>query len=236
MPQAAARHFAARCSGAFRTFSFGVAHRLPGLTLVGTMQKIVFWVGLSAFVFFSALTAAPKIGEQAPDFTLADIDGKKHSLADYRGKFVVLEWVNHGCPFVKKHYNSGNMQALQKRFTDEGAIWLAINTSTAGQQGNMSPEEWKKVSQENKAAHSAILLDGDAKVARAYDAKVTPHMYVIDPDGKLIYNGAIDSIRSANVADVEKAENYVVTAISAAREGRQIERPVTQAYGCAIRF
>jgi peroxiredoxin len=200
------------------------------------MKKKMAALSCGMLLVATALFAAPQIGEKAPDFTLTDTEGRSHSLADFRGKHVVLEWINHGCPFVKKHYDSGNMQALQKRFTDEGVVWLAINTSKSGEQGNMSPEEWKKASAEKKAAHTSVLLDPDGKVGRAYEAKVTPHMFIIDPEGTLIYNGAIDSIRSADRADVEKAENYVVKALTASKEGRPIERAVTQPYGCAVKY
>jgi peroxiredoxin len=200
------------------------------------MQKIISFFAIGLLALASPLIAAPEIGESAPDFTLTDTNGKSHSLGDFRGKYVVLEWVNHGCPFVKKFYEPGKMQALQKRFTDDGVVWLSINSSREGQQGNMSAEDWNRAAKEKNKAATAILLDGDFAVARAYGARVTPHMFVIDPEGKLIYNGAIDSIRSANSADIEKAENYVVQVLEARRNGQSIDRPVTQPYGCAIRF
>src|SRR5688500_7086389 len=150
----------------------------------------------------SFLIAAPKIGAPAPDFSLPDTNGRTHSLGDYKGKYVVLEWINHGCPFVKKHYTSSNMQGLQKEATGKGAVWLAICSSAPGKQGHMSAEEWNKPNAENKTAATAVLLDPEGKAGRAYAAKTTPHMFIIDPEGKLIYAGGIDDKPTPNTADI----------------------------------
>lgn len=184
----------------------------------------------------NAVHAAAEVGKPAPDFTLTDTNGKEHKLSDYRGKYVVLEWVNHGCPFVRKFYGSGTMQKLQKQATDDGVVWLAINSSAPGTQGNMTPEEANRVSKEKNAAHTALLFDGEFETARAYGATATPHMFVIDPEGTLIYGGAIDSIPTAKVEDIEKAENYVLAALDASKAGKPVKNPVTRSYGCPIKF
>ena len=176
------------------------------------------------------------VGEEAPDFTLTDVLGNEHSLSDFRGQYVVLEWVNHGCPFVKKFYDVGEMQRLQEEYTSQGVIWLAICSSREGQQGYYTPEEAAQVSEEKGAKHTAYLYDAPGDVGRLYGAQVTPHMYVINPEGILIYQGAIDSIRSANSADIERAENYVVAALTQAMAGEEVATPVTRPYGCSVKY
>ncbi len=193
----------------------------------------IFLTGLFALV---SLSAAPAIGEKAPAFTLKDYHGETHSLSDFEGKFVVLEWLNHDCPFVVKFYQGGHMQDLQKKYTEKDVVWLVINSSAPGKQGHLTPDAAKKISAEKKAQHTALLLDHDGKVGRAYDARVTPHMYVINPEGKLIYNGAIDSIRSARAADIPRAENYVVAALDAAMNGGEVATPVSRPYGCSVKY
>ncbi len=182
------------------------------------------------------VSAAPKIGEAAPGFTLTDATGKAHSLADFKGKFVVLEWLNHGCPFVKKHYDGGNMQALQKEFTGKDVVWLSICSSAEGKQGHMTPEQAVEIAKEKGAAPTAVLLDGDGKVGRLYDAKVTPHMFVINPDGLLVYNGAIDSIKSTDSKDVAKATNHVRAALEEAMQGKPVSITTTTPYGCSVKY
>jgi peroxiredoxin len=180
------------------------------------------------------VAAAP--GQPAPAFALADLDGRKVQLADLRGKFVVLEWNNPSCPFVQKHYNSGNMQSLQKRFTGEGVQWIVVNSTAESHSEYLEPAELKAWLAKQGAAASIAALDADGTVARAYAAKVTPHMYVIDPNGMLAYAGAIDDIRSANPADVKRANNYVVQAFTELRAGKPVSSPSTNAYGCTIKF
>jgi len=177
-----------------------------------------------------------KIGKSAPAFSLTDINGKVHALKDYRGKYVVLEWVNYECPFVKKHYNSGNMQSLQKTYTGKDVVWLSINSSAPGKQGNFTPAEIQKRAQAHGASFSAYLVDEDGKVGNRYDAKTTPHIFIIDPEGKLLYKGAIDNIRSTNIEDIAKAENYVSAALEAAMAGKMIEVSSTQSYGCSVKY
>jgi len=176
--------------------------------------------------------AVPKVVEHpAPDFTLTDPDGASHALADYRGKWVVLEWTNHGCPFVKKHYDSKNMQTLQARYTQMGVAWLSICSSAPGKEGNETPAEWKATLASKGAVPTAMLIDADGKVGHAYGAKATPTMVVISPDGGIFYRGAIDDKRSANVADVAKARNYVAEALDAGMAGKRAPIAETAAYG-----
>lgn len=199
-------------------------------------MKLSSTIVAGLFLVASLAMAGPEIGEPAPDFNVKGADGETYSLADFRGQYVVLEWINHGCPFVQKFYNAGEMQRLQREHTENGGAWLVVNTSRPGEQGHVSAEEAISVSEENNAAHTAFLLDHDGTLGRAYEAKVTPHMYVIDPQGLLIYNGAIDSIRSANQEDIEKAENYVLSALQASQNGETVPNPVTRAYGCNVKY
>jgi alkyl hydroperoxide reductase subunit AhpC len=180
--------------------------------------------------------AQVQVGEEAPDFTLTSVVGNEHSLSDFRGQYVVLEWINHGCPFVRKFYDAGEMQRLQEHYTDKGVIWLAICSSRSGQQGYYSKEEAARVSEEKGAKHTAYLYDEPGDVGRLYGARVTPHMYVINPEGVLIYQGAIDSVRSASADDIERAENYVVAALDAAMAGEPVATPVTTPYGCSVKY
>lgn len=180
--------------------------------------------------------AQPLPGQPAPAFALTDVDGRKVSLADLKGKYVVLEWTNPSCPFVQKHYDSGNMQSLQKRFTGEGVQWIVINSTAASHSEYLKPAEQKAWLAKHGAAASIAALDADGTVGRAYAAKVTPHMYVIDPNGVLVYAGAIDDKRSANPADVKTANNYVVQAFAELRAGKPVSASSTQAYGCTIKY
>ena len=180
--------------------------------------------------------AAVEPGEQAPDFTLKDSKGAPRKLSDFRGKFVVLEWLNHDCPFVKKHYGSGNMQKLQQDYTAKGVIWLSIISSAPGKQGHRTGPQADGDTKDKNAAPTAVLLDPAGEVGQKYEAKTTPHMFVIDPEGKVIYAGAIDSINSTNPADVAKAENHVRQALDAALAGKPVPTPQTKPYGCSIKY
>jgi peroxiredoxin len=184
----------------------------------------------------SAVFAAPQIGSPAPDISATDTNGKRQTLSQYKGKFVVLEWTNPECPFVHKHYDSGNMQKLQKEYTAKGVVWLSINSSAAGKQGNYTPEKWNEIVKQKGAAPTAVLLDPDGKVGHAYDAKTTPHIFIINPDGKLIYEGGIDSIRSPDQADIPKATNYVRATLDEAMAGKPVTTPVSQPYGCGVKY
>lgn len=190
-----------------------------------------------ALAFVAAVPAAhAKVGEAAPAFTLTDIDGTQRSLSDFAGKTVVLEWVNFDCPFVKKHYDSGNMQKLQKQYTAEDVVWLSVISSAPGKQGNYPPAELKTMEKDKGAAPTAVLLDPDGKVGKAYGAKTTPHMYVIDGKGVLVYEGAIDSEPSTDQADIAGATNYVAGAVEAVKAGKPVEPATTQAYGCSVKY
>ena len=165
-----------------------------------------------------------------------DSNGIEHSLAQYRGKFVVLEWTNDGCPYVGKHYGTGNMQALQKKYVDQGVVWLSIISSAPGRQGYADGARANKLTQERNAAPSAVLLDPDGTIGQVYGAKTTPHMYVVDPEGTLLYMGGIDSIPTANWDDVPKADNYVSAALDEALAGTPVSKAVTRPYGCSVKY
>ena len=180
--------------------------------------------------------AAAIVGAPAPAFELRDADGKNVKLSDYKGKFVVLEWVNFQCPFVGKQYGSGNMQALQKKYTGMGVVWLSICSSAPGKQGNVTGEEAEELVKEKDAAPSRFLLDPKGKVGKAYGAKTTPHMFVIDPKGIVVYNGAIDDKPSTRREDVATAKNYVVAALDASMSGRKVALAATQPYGCSVKY
>jgi peroxiredoxin len=177
-----------------------------------------------------------KIGAQAPDFTLQDTDGNKKSLSDYKGQYVVLEWVNHGCPFVVKHYKSGNMQKIQKDVKEDDVVWLSICSSAKGKQGYYSAKEWKEVAKEKGMASTAILLDPDGEVGKTYDAKTTPHMYIIDPEGALVYMGAIDDKPTTDTDDIKGAHNYVLSALQEHHEGEEVSESSTKPYGCSVKY
>jgi peroxiredoxin len=180
--------------------------------------------------------ASPAVGSAAPDFSVSDSKGKTQSVSQYKGKYVVLEWFNPECPFVKKHYGSGNMQKLQEEFTGKGVVWLSIDSSGPGLEGNLTPEQAEKKMSEWKTHQTALLLDPDAKAARAYSAKNTPHMFIINPDGKLIYAGAIDSKASPNPADIPTSTNYVKVALDESMAGKPVSNPTTRPYGCSVKY
>jgi len=177
-----------------------------------------------------------QLDKAAPDFTLVDTDGNEHSLSDYEGKFVVLEWTNMDCPFVKKHYNSGNMQELQKQYTAEGVVWLRICSSGEGREGYYEGDAIDQRVKKDKAMQTAYLLDTDGAVGRSYGAKTTPHMFVIDTEGTLIYAGGIDDKPSTNTADIESANNYVAGCLDAAMSGEAYDTKSTNPYGCSVKY
>lgn len=180
--------------------------------------------------------AEPRIGEAAPAFTGTDTAGKSVALADYRGKTVVLEWTNHDCPFVRKHYDSGNMQALQKRWTDAGIVWLTVISSAPGEQGYVSAPAANQLTRQRSAAPSAVVLDPEGRIGQAYRAKTTPHMYIVDATGQLVYMGGIDDKPSTNPRDVKTANNHVDAALSEIRSGKPVSTPATRAYGCSVKY
>jgi len=176
------------------------------------------------------------VGQQAPEFSLTDLDGKTRSLSEFAGTYRVLEWTNYDCPFVVKHYGSGNMPALQKEYTAKGVTWLSVNSSASGKQGHFSIDEWRQRMQANGAAPSAVLLDPDGQVGQLYGAKTTPHIFIIDPQGVLIYQGAIDDIPSADQDDIAKATNYVRATLDAAMAGQPVVTTSTKSYGCSVKY
>lgn len=179
--------------------------------------------------------AAAAVGQPAPDFSLSDTAGKTVSLSQFRGKTVVLEWNNPGCPFVRKHYN-GNMQSLHKDFTQKGVVWLAIN-STETQSGDyLAPDQLSRWMRDKGASPTATLMDPDGKAGAAFGARVTPHMYIVNPQGLLVYAGGIDSIPSAREADIQKATNYVRQGLTELLAGRPVSVATSQAYGCSIKY
>ncbi len=184
----------------------------------------------------SAAAFAATVGQPAPAFSVTDASGKTVSLADFKGQHVVLEWVNPGCPFVQKHYNSQNMQGTQKDAAAKGVVWLAVNSTARDAEDYKAPPEmaaWMKV---HKAAASATLMDSEGKVGRAYGARTTPHMYIVDPKGTLVYAGGIDDRPSANPADIPGAKNYVKAALSESLAGKAISQASTRPYGCSIKY
>lgn len=194
----------------------------------------VLFFGATAEAAPAAATAA--VDKAAPAFKLVDSTGKARSLSDFKGKTVVLEWTNHECPFVKKHYGSGNMQAQQRDATGDGVVWLSINSSAPGKQGHVDGAAAESIRSKARTAQTAYLLDPDGTVGRAYAAKTTPHMYIIDAKGVLRYAGAIDSIPSADTADIAKATRYVPQALAELAAGKPVSVKVTRPYGCSVKY
>jgi len=200
-------------------------------------MKASFIQSLVLLVLSSAsLIGMVETGSQAPNFSLVDTKGETHSLSDYEGKYVVLEWTNHQCPFVVKHYSSNSMQSLQKEMTESGVVWLQVVSSAEGKQGYVSPEEGEALRASKEMHSTAMLLDPTGEVGHTYDARTSPHMYLISPEGKLLYQGAIDSIRSTRASDIEKATNYVEVAYASAIAGEPITEATTVPYGCSIKY
>ncbi len=179
---------------------------------------------------------APPVGSAAPDFSLTDAKGKTHSLSQYKGKYVVLEWFNPECPFVKKHYGSGNMQKLQEEYTGKGITWLTIDSNAPGSEGNLTADAASKVMTGWKTHQTALLLDPEGKAGRAYGAKNTPNMVVINPEGKIVYEGAIDSKATPNPADIPSSTNYIKVALDESLAGKPITTSTTKPYGCSVKY
>jgi peroxiredoxin len=186
----------------------------------------------------AALLAAdsPAVGTTAPDFSLTDSKGKTQTVSQYKGKYVVLEWFNPECPFVKKHYGSGNMQKLQEEFTGKGVVWLSIDSSAPGLEGHLTAEQANAKMTEWKTKQTAFVLDPDGKAGRAYAAKNTPHMFVINPEGKIIYEGAIDSKATPNPSDIASSTNYVKVALEESLAGKTVSNANTKPYGCSVKY
>ena len=183
-----------------------------------------------------AAHAAPVVGQAAPAFTAKDADGKTRSLSEFNGKTVVLEWTNDGCPYVQKHYESGAMQGLQKSAAKDGVVWLTLISSAPGKQGYLEGAQARGWKATNGAGSTALLLDPTGQVGHAYDAKTTPHMYIVDKTGKLVYMGGIDDKPTADPASLKGANNYVSAALSDIKAGRAVSTPVSKPYGCTIKY
>jgi hypothetical protein len=179
---------------------------------------------------------AARVGDSAPEFTAADSNGRVHRLSEYQGKFVVLEWTNRGCPYTQKHYNSGNMQRLQREWTSRGVIWLTVISSAPGKQGYIKAADENAYVKQVNAAPTAVLLDPAGTLGHLYDAKTTPHMFIVDPKGVLIYNGAIDDRPTTDLADVNGAKNYLSVALEEATSGKPVSIPTTRPYGCSVKY
>lgn len=192
-----------------------------------------FLIALLALISFRAFGV--ESGSSAPDFTLKGLQGDV-KLSDFKGKVVVLEWLNHGCPFVRKHYDSGNMQALQKKYTGQGVVWLSVVSSAPGKQGHVDQDGARKEKEKYQSNASNILLDPEGKVGKLYEAKTTPHMYVIDKSGTLVYQGAIDDKPDTEQSSIKGATNYVVNALDAVLAGKKVARSTTRAYGCSVKY
>lgn len=201
---------------------------------------LIFGAGAAAMLTAGALmvssaNAAPP-GNMAPAFTEVNTAGQNISLADFKGKTVIIEWTNNGCPFVQKHYNSQNMQKTQAAATADGVVWLSVISSKPGSQGHVTPAQADKLTADRGAKPTHVLLDPDGSMGHAYGAKTTPHMYIITPDGKIAYNGAIDSIQSNKVEDVAKATNYVTAALANLEAGKAPDPALTVPYGCDVKY
>ena len=197
------------------------------------MKTIVFWTTL---LLAALQVQALDVGKKAPNFTLKGSDGKEHKLEDYRGKLVVLEWFNNDCPFVKKHYESGNMQSLQQRFTEQGVVWLSVISSASGKQGYVDYKEAEALKQRNTSHQTAILLDSEGSVGKSYEAKTTPHMYLISKSGGLLYQGAVDDKPSTDTEDIKNAHNYIAEALEASMSGKAVKIAQTKPYGCSVKY
>lgn len=199
------------------------------------MRKFVMTLAAAAALSVAAFQTQA-VEQVAPGFSLPNPDGKIVNLSDFKDKVVVLEWFNKDCPFVRKHYDSKNMQNLQKEYTGKDVAWLTIISSNVDTQGYLTAEQAKEVIAKEGSNATELLFDTSGDVARMYGAQVTPHMFVIDKEGNIAYRGAIDSIKSADIADVEKADKYLVNAVEAVLAGKEVEKQATVAYGCSIKF
>ncbi len=196
-----------------------------------------FWTSLGVGLAMTAAAhAAPEIGKPAPDFTASDSNGATVRLSDFRGKTVVLEWTNNECPYVQKHYSSGNMQSLQKQETGKGIVWLTVISSSPGSQGYVTGPEANEVTRSTGAAPTAVLLDPTGAIGHAYDARTTPHMFIVNTDGTLVYTGGIDDKATTNKADIATANNFVRAALDDLSNARAVRNAATKPYGCSVKY
>ncbi len=194
-------------------------------------------LGFALGLVFSMNTAwAAKVGSPAPDFTGTSTKGEKISLSNYKGKYVVLEWHNKDCPYVRAHYDSGSMQKLQKEWMDKGVVWLVVNSSAKGKQGAVDAQVAEEQMKKDGSSPTAYILDSDGSIGKLYGAQTTPHMYVIDPNGTLIYNGAIDDKVTTDKDEVLKSNNYVAAALTEAMAGKPVSKPTSRPYGCTVKY
>jgi peroxiredoxin len=202
------------------------------------MKKMILTAAVLGFAATFSLPAGAQVktGETAPAFSLPDTSGNTQSLEAAKGKFIVLEWINHDCPFVMKHYGSGNMQNLQAELTGKGVVWYSIASSAEGKQGHYDAAKWNELSAEKGSKASAVLLDPNGEVGKAYGAQTTPHMFLINPEGKIVYQGAIDSNPSPDPKDISGSTNYVRQAFEQASSGQEVSAPSTKAYGCSVKY
>ena len=190
----------------------------------------------ASFALAGAVHAAPAVGQAAPEIVLKDAAGQTVKLSDYRGKFVVLEWTNPGCPYVRKHYDSGNMSSTQQDAAAKGVVWLSVNSTERDSGDYLAPAKLVSWQKERKLQATATLMDEEGVAGKAYGARTTPHMYIVDPQGKLVYAGGIDSIPSSSQSDIPKAVNYVKTGLAEATAGKPITNAATRPYGCSIKY
>jgi len=201
------------------------------------MQRRDFYLSLASVVLLLASHAkAARVGEPAPDFTATDTNGQTHKLSENRGKFVVLEWHNRECPYTHKHYASGNMQKLQKEWTAKGVTWFTVISSAPGQQGYVTADEENAYLKEVNASPTAVLLDPQGDLGHLYGAKTTPHIFVINPQGVLIYNGALDDKATTEESDIATAKNYVSSALEETMAGKPVSQPTSRPYGCSVKY
>lgn len=202
------------------------------------MRRLLSRVAIlfSALVFLIATALAVKVGDPAPGFTAIDSHGKPQKLSDYKGKYVVLEWHNQGCPYTRKHYESGNMQQLQKKWTDKGVVWFTVISSGPGMQGFVTPTQEDEYLQKMHASPTAVLMDVTGTLGHLYDAKTTPQMFVISPDGTVVYEGAIDDRPTTDQKDIAGAKNYVDAALSEAMASKPVTEAATRPYGCSVKY
>ena len=216
----------------------------PSSKLTRLINRRTFSGALALSPWAAALTSPARaasngiatVRHAAPDFSAVDTAGKTHKLSDFKGKLVVLEWTNPGCPFVMKHYGGGNMQGLQKEFTGKGVVWLAVNSTEQGSRDYLEPGKFAGWMKEQRGAPTATLMDAPGKIGQLYGAKTTPHMYIVSPQGQLIYAGGIDSVPSARVDDIKTATNYVRQGLGEALAGQPISMASTRPYGCSVKY
>jgi peroxiredoxin len=205
-------------------------------TLLFQEVRLKFFLCAMSLLFCASAQALSTVGESAPALQLRDIHGKSISLSEYRGKTVVVEWFNPNCPFVQKHYSSNNMQALQSKYARQGVAWLVVNSTHPSHQDYLEPNKLSERFTQMKGHASAVLMDAEGKAGQAWGAKTTPHMFIVDPQGKLVYAGGIDDKRSSNPDDVKTAKNYVAVALDQLKAGKAVTENNTRPYGCSVKY